>query len=291
MNSRTRKSIKYFLFLNVVLAFLIQGCRPASDNTRPNSNLSSNALDIPLYSCNNLTFEWYGRTLSQANKIGAGVSGTVYNLKSDGQIVNDLVEKIIIKPDYDAVREAAREEFHLSQELPGLVTKTTLRGYFKIQKSNSDFVYAASLIKEKVDGATLRSLIGRGEINSSTISTYKEPFKRFVDKLLDKVIALNKKNILLWDLHGENIMFDVKKGEWKLVDAKIGPFQREINEITAAANFYTSTNKFHSVVEIVDLLESSKGIRDEKFSKEYLDIYLSAAVEYFDDLSENSSGL
>lgn len=286
MNYALKSFRSYVLQFNLLTVLIVQACHKGNNDTGAISQVTNGSVSVPTLSCSDLTFEWDGRTISHGELLGKGAAGSVYSLRQGGQTVEGLVEKIIVKSDFNAVREAAKGEYLLSHDLKDLYTKTTLRGYFKIESADPREAFAAALVKERVNGDTLADLLRFNVINSDTVASYRESFQIFENKLFEKMLELDKNKKFLWDLHTANIMFDTKKAEWKIVDAELGVYQAEKKRIEEFAFQYKLRGKNHPVVEIAALFGSRENMSDEDFFRAYLDIYFKTLREYFGDLSE-----
>lgn len=291
MNYVLKSFRSYVLLFNLLTVLFVQACHKGPNDSGAISQLTGDSAAFPALSCSDLTFEWDGRILSHGDLLGKGVSGSVYNLRENGQIVDDLVEKIIVKSDYNGARDAAKVEYFLSQDLKDLYTKTSLRGYFKVESPSSTDGFAAALVKERVNGDTFADLLRLNIINPDTVTSYRESFQIFENKLFEKMLELDKDKKFLWDLHAGNIMFDSKKAEWKIVDAELGAYQAERNKIEAFAYQYTSRRINHPVVEIAALFRARENMSDEEFFRKYLDIYFKTIREYFEDLTEMAEAI
>lgn len=241
------------------------------------SSLSNLKNDIPIIyelSCDAYNFRLHDRNSYHLGAvIGRGVSGVVYSLMPETSVSKNHVIKVQSRYNASQAYAAAQEEVLISRELPGLFVDTTYQGLYKLNPKGLKAQYNSLLLKQKVNGTTLYRL------SRNIFFSYdflREAYEKLVDfrfKLKQTLLVKLESEIFFWDLHSANIMYDIQKKEWLIVDANI---TKGIENLKMELSQYkkSKANFTHPIFKIADLLTVYDRTQKEAFIEEYLRIYL-----------------
>lgn len=225
----------------------------------------------PTITCNDTSFFWNGAHYKIGRVIGSGLYGTVFDLLKDGTDPGDYVLKILTESDAEAVYRHALDEVKLYESLPASFIPTYYRSVFRLRNARKNSRYGAFLIKPKITGYTLFGILGAPYFLRSFPEAYKN-FLSFKRTLSNELISLAKKDVFVWDLHANNIMYDILRRNWKVVDAeRVVTFSEFQREISTRAQYAPPKHAIHA---INDLLDEDKELSREDIAREIVSIYL-----------------
>ncbi len=266
--SRSRLSWYLKICLLVVISYLTLNLHGPLALAQFDDDLKT--YQPPKLSCPDLDFFWEGAHYQMGKQIGSGLYGMVFDLLHDGEIPGQYVLKILTSPEAEDAYRGALDEVKLYKSLPRSFVPTHYKSVYELPSAKKRYKYGALLIKEKVIGYTLFNFLEKPHLLKDFPPAY-ETLLKFKKTLIDELAELARKDIYVWDLHANNIMYDIIRREWKVVDA-----EREVT-LTGFKKSILSRVKYapknHPVHDINALLTGGILWTEEQLTSEIVSIY------------------
>lgn len=240
----------------------------------------------PQLTCSDVNFFWQGAHYQLGKQIGAGLYGIVFDLLHDGVDPGEYVLKILTSPDAEDAYRGALDEVKLYESLPKSFIPTHYKNVYELTEANIQNRYGAFLIKQKVTGYTIYNFIDE----PSLLKFFPEAYEKlllFENTLIDELTELAKKDVYVWDLHANNIMYDIIRKEWKVVDA-----EREVT-LAAFKRSISSRKKYaplrHPIHDINALLSGGKTWTEKQLISEIVSIYFEGILHQLSQIKKKAA--
>lgn len=258
---------KYY-YLIFALLFIQGACSKEHLNSAKltNTNEIFERLD-----CDDAPIKWNDQSYKIGELLGRGVTGKVFALVSEKGPSDSIVAKIIQAFDPVTAKSAAFEELQLSGELDNFFVSTSLAGLYRSTTSRKKELFSASLIKDRVHGMTLHNFVG-SDLFKSNPKKYLQSFLVFKARFSKSLELLaQEKNIYVWDIHASNIMYDIRKNTWILVDANR---EQGIEQLESKLrHLFKSNLQSRSLFKLLQLFQNRELRHDQHFFQKVIDIY------------------